>query len=193
MRVKVHLLLHADVSRCAGIFSSIVFLSDIVGNASGPRENNVHDSQASIIKAAFVILVSPGSRSEVVSCLSLLYTNVLRYNPRRIILFYGDDMSNNELIALQDTLPRHVFEVTTFLLLTNFTKVPENVQTNGVQNVAFTKNMYGADKWPGYQNMCRFMVIGILQQPIIRDLDYYCRLVVNPPLNMNDITCQGFE
>lgn len=60
-------------------------------------------------------------------------------------------------------------------------QVPEHVRKGEVENVAgrHDPQWSGIGRgWPGYHNMIRFQLLGILQQPVIQALDYYCRWVV---------------
>ena len=116
------------------------------------------------------MLAGPGSGPDVRTSLALLYANVLIFHERPIYLFYGDDMDETEVDSLLESLPPPVISLLQTIKLVDFLAVPEKFRKDGeIENIPWRH------RWPGYQNMCRFQFLGILQQPIIRELDYYCR------------------
>lgn len=139
---------------------------------------NLNEFEAKItpgVRAAFVMLAGPGCVPDAVRSLTMLDTHVLSHHPRPIYVFYGDDMAHAEIDELLQSLPGTVRKLVQSVPLFNFLEVPENVQNGTVENVAGHADPNWIDVFPGYQNMCRFQLIGILQQPIVQELDFYCR------------------
>jgi hypothetical protein len=48
------------------------------------------------VRGAYVVLVGPGKAEELAQSLGQLHDNVLSEHPRPVILFYGDDVDEEE-------------------------------------------------------------------------------------------------
>lgn len=83
--------------------------------------------------------------------------------------------------SLHKTIREHVQVV----MLHNFLDVPDSVINGEVENIAGQHDLelsaLFSRGWPVHHNMIRFQLIGLLQQPIIRQLDYYCRYLSFKP------------
>lgn len=103
---------------------------------------------------AFVIMTSPESLKNVHHSLNNYHRNGLILNPMPIILFVGDDVPQQDILKLLQSMPAPVRQLTRIIQPYNYLALPESGRS-------------------GKSNICRSQCL--LQQPIIQALDYYCR------------------
>lgn len=132
------------------------------------REGTVYVTEGEL-KAAFLYLLHKEQVSMLRSSLILLRENYLGRFPAPVVVFYDPGLTQSELSKTKKLVPEGL--QCFFVLVENFFEFP-----SGYNQSALSQKPRSNREYPSYNHMIRFWWRTVFHHPLVRQLDYFCRL-----------------